>query len=149
MLVCPGVLKGEAMSDGAGLPTPCVLLFQNDPNETTIIKSALTRSGFDVAGPFSGVLSVKEYIDGDQPDLAILDTASLDGAAFDVARELQARGIPFVFYADRNAFDGVPREFRESPFLEKPVSPNVLAQVVGRIVERRAAILRAAKEASR
>ncbi len=122
---------------------------QDDLDETKLIKSALTQSGFDVAGPLRAVMSVKEYIEGDQPDLTILDTASLDGAAFDVARELQARGIPFVFYADRNAFDGVPREFRESPFLEKPVSPNVLAQVVGRIVERRAAILRAAKEVSR
>ncbi|HEV2558793.1 MAG TPA: hypothetical protein VGU45_09215 [Microvirga sp.] len=131
------------MSDGAGLPTPCVLLFQNDPEETKIIKAALTRSGFDVAGPFGSVTPVHEYMKGDQPDLAILDTASADGAAFHVARELQERGIPFVFYAHWDDLDGVPPEFRDSAFLEKPVSLTMLTQVVGRIIERRAAVLRA------
>jgi DNA-binding NtrC family response regulator len=113
-----------------------VLLFQNDSNETEIIKSALTRSGFDVAGPFSGVQAVNEYIAADQPDLAILDTASADGAAFRVARELQARGIPFVFYSEGEDIESVSPEFRESAFLERPVAPTLLTRVVGRIIDQ-------------
>ncbi len=124
------------MSNGAGLPTRCVLLLQNDPDETRIIMAALQQSGFDVAGPFGGVTPVHEYIAADQPDLAILDTATTDGVAFQVAGELKDRGIPFLFYSRWDELDGVPSEFRDASFIEKPTSPTLLTKVVTGIVER-------------
>jgi DNA-binding NtrC family response regulator len=133
------------MSEGLASARPSVLLLQSHSEESSHVKQALNQNGYEVAGPFRSVTAVYEYIENHEPDLAILDNSTGD-AAFELAAELQRRDIPFIFYATWGDVEGIPPEFREAAFLEKPVSAVLLTKIVCRIIQRRASIQREMSE---
>ena len=94
-----------------------------------LLVDALTDAGFDVLGPAPRVKDALELIGKEPPDLAVLDVTLGRERSYSVARELAARGIPFLFmtgYADRD----LPDEFQKRPVLTKPMKLTDLATQV-------------------
>lgn len=92
------------------------------------LTEVLTERGAEVMGPKTSVDAALEALACEQaPDVALLDV-SLDNreSAFAVAEELQARGIPFVFYTGYR-FADVDSRFNDVPHCEKPMDGAVLA----------------------
>jgi hypothetical protein len=55
-----------------------------------------------------------------------------DGSSVDLAGELKRRGVPFAIYSGLRPEAGTP-EFRDVPWLEKPVSRRALAETLSRL----------------
>ena len=60
--------------------------------------------------------------------LAFLDIDVADGESYRVAQKLTERNIPFIFAPGKNR-ELLPDEFRQSPFVSKPVSSLNLVQL--------------------
>lgn len=84
--------------------------------------------GAEIAGPvghFEDALKILH--DGSVLDAAVLDINIRSEMIFPVARELKARGVPFVFTTGYDKVTLGP-EFRDVPLLEKPIDLPAMAQ---------------------
>lgn len=93
------------------------------------VKRAIEQGGAEVVGPFPDELSALERLESEEPDCAVLDVNLGSGASFELARALNNRGIPFVFFTgyDQSA---IPAEFAHVTRLEKPVSGDRLVKLL-------------------
>ena len=96
-------------------------------------RSVLSDVGAEVLGPVATVTAARAFIETD-PDIngVLLDVNLRGEMAFDVADDLQTRGIPFAFVTgyDRAAF---PSRFSTSETLEKPVDRKQLVDLLERL----------------
>ena len=60
--------------------------------------------------------------------LAFLDIELLDGTSYPAARKLMLNKIPFVFVSGNDPAS-LPEDFKDIPFLSKPVSPGRLVRL--------------------
>ena len=60
--------------------------------------------------------------------LAFLDVELLDGKSYPAARKLMLNKIPFIFVSG-NEQAALPEEFKDIPFLSKPVSTGRLVRL--------------------
>ena len=117
--------------------TRTILLVEDDPLIGHDLKRILVKGGHAVGGPFAEVADARGFLNGTGIDAAVLDVNLGDGrTSLDLARELRARGTPFVFltgYAvQENHFEG---DLMDVPRLGKPTRPSELAEAVGRLLE--------------
>lgn len=102
------------------------------------MERTLRRAGADVAGPVPDAQQALTLIADSQLDAAILDVNLKGKAAYAVADQLSARGIPYVFatgevqIVDRS-------DYRSRPKLEKPVLGDELLRAIGNLVGSRGA----------
>jgi CheY-like chemotaxis protein len=81
--------------------------------------------GGSVIGPAANARSARGLIEHTTPDLALLDV-NLDGEhVWDVAQELQSRGVRLIFASGYEATQ-VPPAFQGELYVEKPVTAKVL-----------------------
>lgn len=102
-------------------------------------RSILSDIGAEVLGPVATVAAARALIQSGQAiDGVLLDVNLRGEMAFDVADDLQSRGIPFAFVTgyDRNA---IPDRFSGATRLEKPVSPEQLVTLFGSFTASRRA----------
>ena len=78
-----------------------------------------------MAGPFSSCSDAVSWLEGNTPDLAVLDVAVGDEPCAEVARELRHEGVPFVVFSADDPNDA-PREFRNVPWIEKPAMDHLV-----------------------
>ena len=92
------------------------------------IGKAFRALGAEIAGP-AGHLddALKILHDGSVLDAAVLDVNIRDDMIFPIARELKARGVPFVFTTGYDKITVGP-EFEDIPLLEKPIDLPAMAQ---------------------
>jgi DNA-binding response OmpR family regulator len=114
---------------------PCVLIVQTDPFPEPLAV-AMGGNGFEVAGPFSKIAETAAWMGTNTPDAAILDVALQDGASFDLARELQRKGVPFLFHTSWENIDQIPLDLREAPFVEKPAKAVLMLKLLSRMTAR-------------
>ena len=102
------------------------------------VKKAIEEGGAEVVGPFPDVRSALESLKFEEPDCAVLDVNLGSGASFELARALNNRGIPFVFFTgyDQSA---IPAEFAQVTRLEKPVSGDRLVKLLASYCQPRTA----------
>lgn len=96
-------------------------------------RSILSDVGAEVLGPVATVSAARALIGSDPAIDAVLLDVNLRGEmAFEVADDLHARGIPFAFITgyDREA---IPERFSNATRLEKPVNPEQLVALFGRL----------------
>jgi DNA-binding response OmpR family regulator len=67
------------------------------------LERLLGRHGFRVLGPAATVAEALHLLDGDVPDVALLDVNLRGEMVTPVAEALRARGVPFVL---ASAYDG-------------------------------------------
>ena len=88
-----------------------------------------------VAGALSGI-----DLDGSPGfDVAIVDLMLGGVSTLDLARQLRARAIPFVFASGYSSTDDIVAEFTDIPMVPKPYSGADLIEAVAAVAGREAA----------
>ncbi|CZT36189.1 CheY chemotaxis protein or a CheY-like REC (receiver) domain [Rhizobium sp. 9140] len=97
------------------------------------ILDVLGRAGADVIGPVSSLEGALKLVDeAEQIDAAVLDIHLRGAEVYPVADALSLRNVPFAFLTAYDRGD-LPERFREAPFLQKPVDPDELLQLLSRL----------------
>ena len=94
------------------------------------LEAYLDEMGFAVAGPFATDTDALAWLTANDPNLAILDYRLGQGTCADIARELNARGVPVIVYSATPRGGDVPPELQAACWLEKPVPRSALLKVV-------------------
>lgn len=108
-----------------------ILVVEDDFIVAFDMRMMLEEQGAQVLGPAATLLQARAIVEGDSPQLAVLDVNLNGEFVFPLAEELSARGVPFLFataYADDERL--FPATTRDIPRLAKPVLPSVL---IGRL----------------
>ena len=103
------------------------------------LEAYLDEMGFVVAGPFTRQEQALAWLATNVPNLAILDYKLGEGTCADIARELNARGVPVIVYSGTPRGADMPPELRSACWLEKPVPRSALLKVVTELLPGRAA----------
>jgi DNA-binding response OmpR family regulator len=97
-----------------------VLIVEDEALIGLMLAEVLKEEGHRIIGPVETRREAHEVLDHARADAAILDFSLQDGFCSGLARELRARGTPFI------VFSGVQREqigtdmFDDVPWIEKP-----------------------------
>lgn len=112
-----------------------ILVIDDDLFVAFAIEDIVAQAGYRVVGPATNVEDGLRLVAYAQPTAALVDIRLGNEDASEVARELQARSIPFAFvstYAERAAV----RDFPDIPFLPKPFEDGMLLGLVNLLVKR-------------
>jgi DNA-binding response OmpR family regulator len=97
------------------------------------LEAFLEDAGFAVAGVFMSNVQALKWLESDAPDIAILDIMIKDGSSLEIARALKSRGVPFAIYSGLPPKADCPLELQNAPWLEKPVSREILLSVLSEL----------------
>jgi two-component sensor histidine kinase len=110
-----------------------ILVVEDESLVAMMIADSLEEIGCSVVGPIARLGEGLALAEESELDAAVLDR-NLAGASSDpIARELHARGIPFVIvsgYADLAR----PREMAAAPYLTKPFQPEALIAILADLI---------------
>ncbi|WP_194164553.1 response regulator [Microvirga thermotolerans] len=101
-----------------------VLILEDDPFIAMDLQALLEERAHEVVGVYSSIREVWPHLD-DGFDYALLDIDLTDGKSFDVASELQERGIPFSFVS-ASAPQEVPAGLEQASFIAKPFEDEAI-----------------------
>lgn len=102
-----------------------VLVVEDDLLAAAPICDDLRDNGAVVLGPAPTVHYAELLLLGRGVDAAVLDVRLHGGTVFGLAQALMARHVPFVFTSGLPR-DSAPNEFRDVPWLQKPVEGDAL-----------------------
>lgn len=110
---------------------PLVLIVEDEALIALALTDDLETAGYGVAGPFQRVSDTLRWLEGQTPDVAIIDIHLRDGSSAELARVLRDRDVPFiVFSGDKR--DGRSQDaFSGARWLSKPVSARQLLETLG------------------
>ncbi len=97
------------------------------------LEASLEEAGFQVSGVFMSNAQALKWLEGNAPDIAVLDIMIKDGTSLEIARALKGLGVPFAVYSGLPPKADCPPELQDVPWLEKPVSRETLLSVLGRL----------------
>ena len=109
---------------------PCCLIAEDQALIGMSLEAYLGDMGFAVAGPFATQGDALAWLATNEPNLAILDYRLGEGTCADIARELNARGVPVIVYSGMPRGVDVPPELQAACWLVKPVPRSTLLKVV-------------------
>ena len=113
------------------LSAATVLVVEDDASTREMYRQALAASGHRTITVADG-LGALRHLEGDRPDVVVLDLMLPTLGGHDVYQELRAnpdtREIPVVIVTGSDARNLDPNDFRF--FLRKPVSPETLTRIV-------------------
>ena len=125
------VMVGEHSPRMSLMTTATVLVVEDDTATREMYRQALGASGYRTIAVGDG-LGALRIIEGDRPDVIVLDLVLPTVGGHDVYKELRAHpetcDIPVVIVTGSDARDLEPHDFRF--FLRKPVSPETLSRIV-------------------
>ena len=106
------------------------MLLEDEVLIAVTLQADLEDAGYTVAGPFTTCAGALDWLAGNIPDVAVLDTVLNDGPCKDVARKLNGRGVPFVVYSGHaEDLNGFP-ELAGVIWVEKPATAEQLVKAV-------------------
>ena len=97
------------------------------------LEASLEEAGFQVAGVFMSNAQALQWLEGDAPDIAVLDIMIKDGTSLEIARALKRLGVPFAIYSGLPPKADCPPELQNVLWLEKPASREILLNVLGQL----------------
>jgi DNA-binding response OmpR family regulator len=112
-----------------------ILVIDDEPEITEIIKAFLSSAGYDVLIENSSVMGVEKaklY----KPDLILLDIMMpvMDGyeVCANIKRDMELNGIPILFLTGKDSNEDAGRSFKSGAdlFIKKPFSCERLLQLV-------------------
>jgi DNA-binding response OmpR family regulator len=112
-----------------------ILVIDDEPEITEIIKAFLSGAGYDVLVENSSVMGVEKaklY----KPDLILLDIMMpvMDGyeVCANIKRDMELTGIPILFLTGKDSNEDAGRSFKSGAdlFIKKPFSCERLLQLV-------------------
>jgi CheY-like chemotaxis protein len=113
-----------------------ILIVEDDFVTGELLRLGVERAGGIPLGPVGSGSAAIELAAREAPDAAILDVSLLDGTSVEAARYLESRGIPYAVltgYSPRS----VPPELQAAPYVEKPVTPQAVLQILREILPPR------------
>lgn len=99
------------------------------------IEDAVGDRGYAVVGPFASCARALQALEASRPDVAILDASLSDGSCLELALELRRRGVPFLIYSGRHAFEECPPELDGVVWIEKPGSLDAVVRAAGKLID--------------
>jgi DNA-binding LytR/AlgR family response regulator len=114
-------------NDLAGLR---VLIVEDEFLLAMELEALVEQRGCMVLGPVSSVRNALAMLDGERPELALLDVNLKGERATPVAAALQARGVPFVLITGYSGPQLSEPELRDAPRIDKPVNCRALKRAV-------------------
>jgi CheY-like chemotaxis protein len=114
-------------ADMAGLR---ILIVEDEFLLAMELEMLLQQRGCMVLGPVSSVGQALAMLDGEPPDVALLDVNLKGERATPVAAALQARGVPFVLITGYSGPQLSEPELHEAPRVDKPVNCRALKRAV-------------------
>ena len=118
------------MDSGADLAGLRILIVEDEFLLAMELETLLQQRGCMVLGPVSSVGQALSMLDGEQPDIALLDVNLKGERATPVAAALQARGVPFILITGYSMLQLSEPELRAAPRIEKPVNCRALKRAV-------------------
>jgi CheY-like chemotaxis protein len=114
----------------AGLAGRRVLVVEDEYLLATKMVGAFSGLGAETIGPVGTVKQALDLVEhSGHLDAAVLDIKLRDGAVYQVAEALQARGVPFVFTTGYGAH-AIPDRYKDIARYEKPFDPAQLAHAL-------------------
>lgn len=114
-----------------------VLLVDPDAEETTVLELRLAEHGFDVSIARNSIEAENEL--GADFDVVISEVDLKPMSGFELLQQIRAAGneVPFVFHSKNAEGDAVQRGFElgADDFITKPVSPDLVALKVTRVLD--------------
>ena len=106
-----------------------VLVVEDDYFVAQDLCSTLRSRGATVLGPARSVVVGRQLASAQAPDCVLIDINLHGEYAFDLAEELQSRGVRTVF---TTGYDStfIPPRLRHTPCLQKPIDTNALVQSI-------------------
>jgi DNA-binding LytR/AlgR family response regulator len=118
------------VDNGADLAGLRILIVEDEFLLAMELEALLEQHSCMVLGPVSSVRHALALIDGEQPELALLDVNLKGERATPVAAALQARGVPFVLITGYSGPQLSEPELRAAPRIDKPVNCRALKRAV-------------------
>jgi two-component SAPR family response regulator len=118
------------VDNGADLAGLRILVVEDEFLLAMELECLLEQRGCMVLGPVSSVRRALAMLDGERPELALLDVNLKGERATPVAAALQARGVPFVLITGYSGPQLSEPELRDAPRIDKPVNCRALKRAV-------------------
>ena len=123
------------MDDGEDLAGLRVLIVEDEFLLAMELETLVEGGGCTAVGPASSVGQALALIDGEEPDVALLDVNLKGERATPVAAALQQRGVPYVLITGYSDAQLSEPELRRAPRVDKPVSSRALTRAVKRALD--------------
>ena len=98
------------------------------------LERTLRLHGYRVLGPATTVAAALRLLDGEAPDVALLDVNLRGEPVTPVAEALRARGVPFVLASAYGRAQLTAEVLAGAPSVGKPVNARRLLAVLARAV---------------
>jgi two-component SAPR family response regulator len=118
------------VDNGADLAGLRILIVEDEFLLAMELELLLLQRGCMVLGPVSSVGQALAVLDGEEPEIALLDVNLKGERATPIAVALQARGVPFVLITGYSAVQLSEPELQSAPRIDKPVSCRALKRAV-------------------
>jgi DNA-binding LytR/AlgR family response regulator len=123
------------VDDGEDLAGLRVLIVEDEFLLAMELETLVAADGCTTVGPASSVRQALALIDGEEPDIALLDVNLKGERATPVAAALQDRGVPYVLITGYSDAQLSEPELRRAPRVDKPVSSRALTRAVKRALD--------------
>ena len=107
-----------------------VLVVEDSLLVAEVIAETLESSGCTVVGPIGRLQRAIPVAREEKLSGAVLDVNLAGEFCFPVAAVLAERGVPFLFLTGYGDIDALPPEFRNTPVIRKPFTPDRLVSLV-------------------
>ena len=114
-------------------PAPRCLIVEDQTLISMSLEAYLEEMGWSIAGQFGNSAGALKWLETNTPDAAIIDFMLQDGPCIELARALRRRGVPFLVYSGRRREPDTPPEFRDVPWLEKPLARTELVRALSEL----------------
>ncbi|MEO1969862.1 MAG: response regulator [Sphingomonadaceae bacterium] len=123
-----------------------ILLAEDEWFQARQVSVVLQTAGAKIVGPAGSVEDILKLMNEAAFDLAVVDINLGDGASFEIARNLRAKSIPFVFVTGYDE-SIIPQELSDAPRLEKPVDETQLIERLTSLAGFRCSVVPSSEQA--
>jgi two-component SAPR family response regulator len=127
------------VKNGADLAGRRILIVEDQFLLAMELELLLQHRGCLVLGPVPSIDHALALIDGDPPDVALLDVNLKGKRATPIAAALRSLGVPFVLITGYSGSQLSEPELRDAPRIDKPVSSHALCRAMSEALEPAAA----------
>lgn len=115
-----------------------ILVIEDEKHIARAVKDKLTRSGYNVVSVYSGIEAL-DYMQGNLPDLIILDVQMPEMDGFEVLRQVKAdqrlNNIPIMLLTVLSQSEHAAERAIVDAWLTKPYKGNELLETVEKLIK--------------
>ena len=124
------------MSKGVNNDRPTVLVVEDEFLVGLDLSETVQDLGYGLEGPFEDTKNALEAIQGQMPDVAILDVFTADGEVYPVADALTERGVPIIFHSGHLPPQEMRDRYPDAQACSKPCPPGQMIDMVQQAVAK-------------